>query len=68
MPRNGISMTGRGSLPQPMIMESSSDARPFQQISVGGRGDAKQKVENLVLETVRQYFPETWLWNIYISK
>ena len=26
------------------------------------------KSDSLVLQTVRQYFPETWLWNIHISK
>ena len=66
MPRNGFSWktTNRESMLQPMMMVTTLDS--FN--GPANAADAKPKVESLVLETVRQYFPETWLWNIHISK
>ena len=67
MPRNGLSWKtsfNRESMPQPMMMVTTLDSFDGS----ANAGDVKPKAESLVLETVRQYFPETWLWNIHISK
>jgi hypothetical protein len=67
MPRNSNSLswkTANREMAQPMMMVTTLDSFDGPAYA----DDIKPKAENLVLQTVRQYFPETWLWNIQISK
>ena len=69
MPRNGInSVIQKNSAREPESM-MMADSLEFADTSGNSKTTSMQpKVESLVLQTVRQYFPETWLWNIYVSK
>jgi hypothetical protein len=68
MPRNSFnSVIQKNSVrePESMLM---ADSVEFESASNSKKTSTQPKSESLVLQTVRQYFPETWLWNIYVSK
>ena len=66
MPRNSMSGKFPMSFARPSAMmdtqlKTQSESMPIIEMS-------SSKNENTVLETVRQYFPETWLWSVFISE
>lgn len=62
MARSGPMRTNSIMEPIPMVMKSN------MQESEQTRTDQLKEESQVEVTTIRQYFPETWLWTIELSK
>ena len=68
MPRSGIFRSGMAIAQSDSLNVELSSVPIFLQSNGGATQNKAIAKESVVIETVRQYFPETWLWDIYVAE